>query len=67
LRYQPTYPDQLTFDKSPALYAFGTLVGVQPLVSAMFCHQPCARPTSLGSRRESHVPPSSQRSVCPSW
>ena len=37
--------------RSPALYEFGTVTGVHPVVLATLRHQPSATPTSPGSAR----------------
>ncbi len=57
-RYQPTEPVMLAFERSPALYEFGTVVGVHPSVAATFRQYPWATPTAPGSARYSHAPPS---------
>ena len=56
-RYQPTEPVMLGLEKSPALYAFGTVTGAHPRVEEP-AHQRRARPESDGSARYSHSPPS---------
>ena len=57
-RYQPTVPDMLALLRSPALNELGTERADQPSVAGLSWPQPCARPTSAESARNSHAPPS---------